>query len=89
MLVLVETISTFRHRYVVDVPDSGDPAWALDTVVMNEATEFSQKFIDESVISHRVVTQEEALKLCDEDNGYASTWSAEKKMEVFFSDMGE
>jgi hypothetical protein len=56
---------------------------------MNEATEFSQKFIDESVISHRVVTQEEALKLCDEDNGYASTWSAEKKMEVFFSDMGE
>jgi len=40
--VLVECISTFRERYMVEVP-KGKADWALDTVTMNEAKEFSQK----------------------------------------------
>jgi hypothetical protein len=39
--VLVECVSTFRMRYVVEVPE-GKSEYALDTVVMNEANEFSQ-----------------------------------------------
>lgn len=66
-LVLVETISTFRLRYLVEVP-SGQTEGALDTVVMEEAKEASQKWLGETIVSHRVVTREEAQRAYSEDN---------------------
>lgn len=90
-LVLVETVSMFRMRYVVEVPvgidDYGNDKtlWALDTVVMGDAKEFSQKHLDETIVSHRVVSMDEALALCDEDNDYTASWPTEKKIETFFT----
>jgi hypothetical protein len=86
--VLVETVSLFRQRYMVEVP-IGKSSWALDDVVMNEAKEFSQKHLDETIVSHRVVTKEEAMKLCNDDNDYARVWNDEKKIEVFFTTLKE
>lgn len=82
--VLVDTISTFRQRYAVEVPE-GKTLWALDTVAMEEAKEFSQKWIGETIVSHRVVTKEEALKVFDEDNSYSSGWDEEIKMKNGFT----
>jgi hypothetical protein len=82
--VLVECVSTFRTRYMCEVP-KGKKEWALDTVSMEEAKEFSSQHIGEQIISHRVVTEEEALKLFDEDNDYISSWPKEKKMETAFT----
>jgi hypothetical protein len=59
--------------------------WALDTVTMNEAEEFSQEHLGEQIVSHRVVTKEEALALCDQDNDYTTSWSDDKKIETFFT----
>ena len=84
-LVLVETVSTFRQRYVVEVPEDGEDEWALDTVAMEEAVEFSQEHLGEQLVSHRVVSDEEALALCDKDNSYCKSWSDEKKREVFYT----
>ena len=86
--VLVECISTFRERYMVEVP-KGKADWALDTVTMNEAKEFSQKHLGETIVSHRVISEEDALELCDKDNEYCKTWNNEKKMEAFFTKEGE
>lgn len=86
--VLVDTVSQFRMRYMVEVP-VGKKDWALDTVTLNEAKEFSQVHVGETIISHRVVSEEEALRICDEDNDYCKTWSDEKKIEVFFTKEGE
>jgi hypothetical protein len=86
--VLVETVSQFRERYMVEVP-IGKALWALDTVVMNEAKEFSQEHLGETIVSHRVVSLEEALVLCDKDNSYCSAWSDDKKMDAFFTKEGE
>ena len=89
--VLVECISQYRMRYMVEVPVGKDQygkdksEWALDTVTLEEAKEFSQKHIGETILSHRIVTKEEALKLCNEDNDYCKAWSDEKKLEVFFT----
>jgi bifunctional DNA-binding transcriptional regulator/antitoxin component of YhaV-PrlF toxin-antitoxin module len=83
-LVMVECVSTFRIRYMVEVP-IGKADWSLDTVTLEEAKEFSQKHLGEQIVSHRVVSPEEAIKLCDEDNAYCSEWTAEKKEEVFFT----
>jgi bifunctional ADP-heptose synthase (sugar kinase/adenylyltransferase) len=90
-LVLVECVSMFRMRYLVEVPvgidDYGNDKkdWALDTVSMEEATEFSQKHIGETIVSSRVISKEEALVLCDQDNDYARNWSEEQKIEQFFT----
>ena len=80
--VIVECVSTFRMRYVVEVP-AGKTEWALDTVTMNEAEEFSQVHIGEQIMSHRVVTKEEVIALSDIDNEYTKSWTDEKKIEVF------
>ena len=85
--VLVEAISQFRERYMVEVP-KGKAEYALDTVVMNGAQEFSQEHLGEVIVSHRVVSFDEALKMCDKDNDYCSEWSDEKKVDAFFTKDG-
>ena len=82
--ILVETVSQFRQRYMVEVP-KGKADWALDTVTMNEAKEFSQKHLGETIVSHRVMTEEEALALSDKDNDYGADWTKEQKLDAFFT----
>lgn len=79
-LVMVECISMFRTRYVVEVPD-GKTEWALDTVAMNEAKEFSQLHIGEQIVSHRVIDEAEYLQKFDEDNDYLKTLNNEAKLQ--------
>lgn len=86
--VLVETIQTFRHRYVVEVP-KGKSDWALDTVTMNEAKEFSQEFLGETIVSHRGVSYDDAMRMCVEDNHYTRVWTNLKRRECFFTPIEE
>lgn len=80
--VLVECIQQYRMRYMVEVP-KGKSEWALDTVVMEEASEFSQKDLGETIVSNRVVSKEELLNICDKDNNYCKNWSDDKKLDIF------
>lgn len=94
--VLVDTISQYRMRYVIEVPDDhmdGDfpcPAttWAEDTVTMEEMKEFSQKWIGETILSSREVSREEILKICDIDNEYCSSWTDSQKVHTFVTEIG-
>ena len=80
--VLVDCIQQYRMRYVVEVP-VGKSDWALDTVCMEEAKEFSQLSLGETIVSHRVISKDEVLKLSDIDNDYCSSWTDEEKLETF------
>jgi hypothetical protein len=73
---------------MVQVP-KGKAEWALDTVVCEEAKEFSQEHLGETIVSHRVVSYEEALRICDVDNDYTRSWSEEQKVRAFFTKEGE
>jgi len=75
---LVETISMFRLRYVVECESAEH---AQDTVSMNEADEFGQLHIDENIVSKREVTDEEISVLFIEDHPYLKEWGPEKAME--------
>jgi len=86
--VLVEAISTFRERYMVEVP-KGKAEYALDTVTCEDAKEFSQEHLGETIVSHRVVTKTEALALCDKDNDYGNNWPDDIKVKNFFTTMGD
>ena len=97
--VLVEAISQFRERYVIEVPDNhadvnetqfGCTAktWAEDTVTMEEMKEFSQLWLGETITSSRELTKEQVLELCDEDNSYTKEWTDEQKMNAFVTEIG-
>jgi hypothetical protein len=80
-LVMVDVLSSFRIRYVVRANTVED---ALDEVVMREEDtdfkEFSQKHLDPTaIISHREITEEEYLRVFNEDNDYLKEWTDEQK----------
>lgn len=79
-LVVVDCIAQYRMRYVVEVP-IGKTDWALDTVAMEEAREFSQEFLGETIFSHRTIKEKNYEKLFDEDNDYLKDWDLEQKRE--------
>jgi hypothetical protein len=62
-LFVVETITTFRHYYVIDCLSEEH---AEDTVVMQEAAELDQKCLGETIVSTRSITQAEYYALSKE-----------------------
>lgn len=75
---LVETISMFRMRYVIEANSAAD---AKDEVTMNvgELAEFSQHHVDELVTTAREIDDVEYLRQFDEDNDYLKEWTEEHK----------
>ena len=75
--IMVDTVSMFRMRYCVEVPDDvGEELYfkdgtrtfpctpeeyAKDTVTCEDAKEFTQDHLDEVIVSTREVTLEEAI----------------------------
>jgi hypothetical protein len=94
--VLVDTISQYRMRYVIEVPDDHNEreypcsadTWAADTVTSEEMKEFSQLWLGETIVSTREIAKEEIVHLCDKENDYAQAWDDEKKLEVFVTQVG-
>jgi len=86
--VLVEAIMSYRMRYMVEAPAT-NPEYAMDDVTMEDAKEFSQLALQEVITSHRVVTEDEAIALCDEDNDYTAGWTKEHKIKSFFTKEGQ
>jgi bifunctional DNA-binding transcriptional regulator/antitoxin component of YhaV-PrlF toxin-antitoxin module len=66
-LILVETVSKFRIRYLVEVP-IGKKEWAEDTVVLSEVEQLGQTYLGEDIISSRVISKAEAMEAALEDN---------------------
>ena len=81
-LYIVETVSMFRMRYVVEAKEESH---SHDEVIMEKGKdtfkEFSQEHIDESIFSSREISKKEYLKLFDKDNEYMRIWSEEKKLD--------
>jgi len=82
-LYLVETVSIFRMRYVVEAKDESH---ALDEVTFHatcgeQLKEFSQKHIDEVIVSSRKISNKSYLKLFDKDNDYLKNWNEEQKLQ--------
>ena len=90
--VLVETIYTFKHSYLCEIPDEYPAEWAMDIVAMEDAGEFTQEGLGETILGHRVVTEKEAVDYFNEVNKncridsfriksterYVTPWSSDK-----------
>ena len=88
-LYVVETINTYRHRYVIE---SKELDHAYDTVACEEAREFSQMYLGEQIISGREITRDEfhrmneALEQHGDGTSYqpesGSPWMGEQMIHV-------
>jgi hypothetical protein len=80
-LYLVEVMSTFRMRYVVEAREE-EHAW--DEVVMNEHNvdfkEFSQEHIGTHIFSSRELSATDFMELFNKDNDYLADLPDVKKM---------
>jgi len=81
VLVLVETVSTFRMAYLVEAPKD-HPEYALDTVTMDTGLEeFGQKHLGEDIFGYRVVSAAEAVSVYHKENG-KTTWTDEQILSI-------
>ena len=87
-IVLVETVSTFRHMYAIELRDEDPIEYALDDIVChatggieNGLQEFAQHHIAEDTFSHREITEDEYLKMFDKENDYLKEWTVEQKKQ--------
>jgi hypothetical protein len=80
-IVLVDALVSYRMRYAVELAEDSPESWALDTVTMEQAVEFSQECLGEQIVSHRVITEAEFLQQFDKDNSYLAGWTADKKFD--------
>jgi len=82
-LYLVETVSMFRIRYVVEAREAGH---AEDEFVMEigkeSFKEFSQHHMDEVIVSTRELSATDYMNLFDTDNDYLKSWDIEQKMSM-------
>lgn len=91
--VVVTTVQTFRHRYVMHKDDlrklnaDVEPTekdlidWAQDTVTMEECEEFSQLHLGEQICDVYTCDEDEMLTFFDRDNDYLSGWTRDYKIE--------
>lgn len=83
-LVMVETVSSFRIRYVVEIPEDAEEEMAHDRVLNDgDVKEFSQVHISEEVSGSRVITNRQYLKVFNEDNMYLRSWKEDSKFTAF------
>ena len=80
-LYIVDVMSTFRMRYVVEAENEGH---ALDEVTCNEHDtefkEFSQHHVGTHIFSSQEISKDEYLEMFDKDNDYLKGWSKKQKL---------
>jgi hypothetical protein len=76
---LVETVSVFRMRYVVEAKNASDARNEVTMNVGDNFHEFSQLHLDEMISSTREIDNAEYLRMFDEDNVYLKDWDEEQK----------
>ena len=80
-LYVVDVMSTFRMRYVVEAKSEEH---ALDEVTMEESNldfkEFSQEHVGTHIFSSREISKDEYLEMFDKDNDYLRNWSKKQKL---------
>jgi hypothetical protein len=84
-LYLVETVSMFRMRYVIEAVKKNMQPMNLLWKLAEDFHEFSQQHIDEVIVSTRELSAKDYLELFDKDNQYLKSWDIAEKMRFINS----
>ena len=78
--VIVETVATFHHKYLVALEDSCDPAGALDLATMEEVEDFDQRYLGEQILGYKEVNDEEITQA--KNKSYYQEWELQTFKEI-------
>lgn len=78
---VVETISTFSHRYLIAQPDHHRPEGCMDTVTCEEVDDFDQTFLGEHILHYKEANDEDLAEL--KKGTYYEDWTVNQMKEVF------
>jgi hypothetical protein len=82
-LYLVEAVSMFRMRYVIEAREEGHAADEHTMEIGNQSfKEFSQEHVGENITSIRELSKKEYFELFDKDNHYLKEWPKQDKMKL-------
>lgn len=81
-IFLVETISTFRHRYAIEANTAEEATDIFHNQNENDyLEEMSQFHIGELVSSTKPVSKKEYIRIFDSDNDYLRSWTEDQKFK--------
>lgn len=89
--VMVDAISQFRIRYVVEVPDDANCSaieYAEDSVTMEDAREFTQKHLGEMIVDSREIELEDAISQFRNEEPAYSEWSDDLIIKNVITEVG-
>ena len=82
-LYLVETVSMFRMRYVIEAREASHAEDEFVCEIGKESfKEFSQQHMDEVIVSTRELSATDYMELFDTDNDYLKSWDIKQKMSM-------
>ena len=78
---LIETVSVFRHRYVIetDTQEKAEDA-VINHIEIGDLREFSQKHITESIPECKEISDSDYLKMFDQENDFITDWPVSQKL---------
>lgn len=82
--VMITAVSQFRMRYVVEVPDDAEEFstdYAKDMVVCEDAVEFTQKHLGETIVDAREIDIESAIEQFRYEEPVLGQWTDEQIVE--------
>ena len=79
-LIMIHTISKFRHAYAVRVDDDANPEEVFQ-LLENEDDELYQTWCGETFETSYDITEEDVIKAFDINHSYIQNISKERKLE--------
>ena len=78
-IFLIETISTFRHRYAIEA-DNAETAINIFHNSEDKIEEMSQLHVGELITDTKKISKAQYLTLFDSDNDYLRPWNEDQKL---------
>jgi len=83
-IYIFETVSSFSMKYAIEA-DSEEKAFEI--YKQNEYNDFAQTHLGEVIVDIIPVTEDEYIKLFDQDSEYLKNWSDDAKLNLVKRDV--
>jgi len=80
-LIMIHTVSTFRHAYAVRVDDDAVPEVIAGKLIADEKSELYQTYCSERYETAYDITEEDVVKVFDTEHHYIKDLPKERKLE--------
>ena len=84
-VVIVETVTMTRQRYLIELGENDENVWACDSIVSkpDNLRAVGEKVLDEVIVTHRELTSDEVLAIITHEHPETNGWSDRLKYDMY------